>query len=39
MSEINVLHAAGWKYRMQKNRQKIAIWTASHKFVGLYLHN
>jgi len=31
----NVLHAARWKYRMQK----IAICAPSHNFVGLYLRN
>jgi len=32
-----VLHAARWKYSTQKNRQKFAIWSPPHKFVGLYL--
>jgi len=31
----NVLHAARWKYRMQK----VAILAPSHNFVGLYLHS
>ena len=35
MQVWNVLHAARWKYRMQK----IAIWAPSHNFVGLYLRN
>jgi len=39
MQVWNVLRAAHCKYRMQKNRQKVAIWAPSHKFVGLYLRN
>jgi len=35
----NVLHAARWKCRTQKNRQKVAICASSYKFVGLYLRN
>jgi len=35
MQVWNVLHAARWKYRMQK----IAIWAPSYRFVGLYLCN
>jgi len=35
----NVLHVARWKYRTQKWRKKIATWTPSDNFVGLYLHN
>jgi len=31
----NVLHAARWKYRMQK----IVILAPSHNFIGLYLHS
>jgi len=34
-----VLHAARWKYRTQKNRQKFAIWAPSHNFFGLYFGN
>jgi len=39
MQVWNVLHAARWKYRMQKKSPKIAIWAPSHNFVGLYLRN
>jgi len=39
MQVWNVLHAAHWKYRMQKNRQKFAICAPSHNFVGLYLRH
>jgi len=39
MQVLNVLHAARWKYKMQKNRQKIAICAPSHIFVGFYLRN
>jgi len=34
-----VLHAARWEMQDLKNRQKFAIWTPSHNFVGLYLRN
>ena len=34
MQVWNVLHAARWKYRMQKSRQKFAIWAPLHDFVG-----
>jgi len=27
------------KIQLAKNRQKVAIWTTSHNFVGLYLCN
>jgi len=37
MHAWNVLHVARWKYRMQKNRQKLAIWAPLHKFVWLCL--
>jgi len=33
----NVLHAARWKYRMQKWPQKIAICAPSRNFVGIYI--
>jgi len=33
------MHAARWKCRIQKNRQKFAIWAPSHNFVGLYFRN
>jgi len=39
MQVWNMMHAARWKYRTQKNDAKIAISAASHKFVGLYLRN
>jgi len=39
MQVWNVLHAAHWIYRTQKNCQKFAICAPSHKFVGLYLRN
>jgi len=35
----NMLHVARWTYRMQRNRQKFAIWALSHSFAGLYLRN
>jgi len=38
MSVWNVWHAARWICRTQKS-PKIAIWTPSHNFVGLYLCN
>jgi len=34
MQVWNVLHAAHWKCRTQKNHQKFAIWAPSHNFVG-----
>ena len=34
MQVRKVLHAARWECRTKK----IAIWTPSHNFVGLYLH-
>jgi len=39
MQVWNVLHAARWKYRMQKIAKKFAIWAPSYNFVGLYLCN
>jgi len=34
MQVWNVLHAARWKYRTPKNRQKFAIWAPSHNLSG-----
>ena len=39
MQVWNLLHAARWKYRTQKNRQKITILAPSYNFGGLYLRN
>jgi len=39
MQVWSLLHAARWKYRRQKSRQKVAIWAPSPNFVGLYLRN
>jgi len=39
MQVWNVLHAARWKCRTQKNHQKVAIWAPLHNFVELYLRN
>jgi len=38
MQVWNLLHAARWKHRTQKSRQK-SPYAPLHKFVGLYLRN
>jgi len=37
MQVLNVLRAARWKCRTQKNPPKFVIWAPWHNFVGVYL--